>query len=106
MEKYLGRYLAYYGVSDPKTEIVHHKNRNRNDNSLENLEVMTNEEHWHLHKDARNSKTQKRVRCLDTGEEFKSASEAARSMGLEYHCVSIAIRKGGRSGGKRWEYCD
>ena len=106
MEKYLGRYLAYYGVSDPKTEIVHHKNRNRNDNSLENLEVMTNEEHWQLHKDDRNSKTQKKVRCLDTGEEFQSASEAARSMGLEYHPVSVAIRNGWRSGGKRWEYCD
>lgn len=106
MEEYLGRYLAYYGESDPKTEIVHHRNRNRTDNSLENMEVMTNEEHWHLHKDDRNSKVQKRVRCLDTGEEFESASEAARSMGLEYHSVSSAIRKGGRSGGKRWEYCD
>ncbi|MEG4178490.1 HNH endonuclease [Microcoleus sp. S13_C3] len=106
MEKHLGRYLAYYGESDPKTEIVHHKNRNRSDNSLENLEVMTNEEHWHLHKDDRNSKIQKKVRCLNTGEEFQSAAEAARSMGLEYHSVSVAIRKGYRSGGKRWEYCD
>ena len=35
MEKYIGRYLK-------RGEVVHHKNHNRLDNRLENLELMTN----------------------------------------------------------------
>ena len=35
---------------DLKDKIVHHKNRNRSDNRIENLEVMTREEHVEEHK--------------------------------------------------------
>lgn len=38
MEKYLGRYLN-------KKELVHHKNATRNDNRLENLEIVTQKTH-------------------------------------------------------------
>ena len=42
MERYLGRRLA-------TTEVVHHKNENKYDNRIENLELMTQSTHARLH---------------------------------------------------------
>ena len=42
MEKHIGRYLG-------KDEVVHHKNHNREDNRIENLQLMTFKEHAALH---------------------------------------------------------
>lgn len=53
MEKHIGRYLK-------DDEVVHHKNKNRADNRLENLELMTFKEHARHHMAERHN-TQKGV---------------------------------------------
>jgi hypothetical protein len=55
MEKHLGRYLNY--STDPKNrannEVVHHINFNKQDNRIENLQLMTQSQHTTLHNNLR-----------------------------------------------------
>ncbi len=46
MEKLLGRRLS-------RSEIVHHRNGNRLDNRIENLQIVSQSEHTKLHKGRR-----------------------------------------------------
>ena len=56
MEESIGRYIT-------RDEVVHHKNGIRNDNRLENLQLMTFKEHdrYHMTERHRKRKEQKEV---------------------------------------------
>lgn len=105
MERYLGRYLEYYGKNHPDNEVVHHINHNTQDNRIENLQLMKEWEHRELHTQDAIAKTSRAVRRTDTGEIFKSASEADRTMGYPLCTVARSIRKGYKTERKiTWEY--
>lgn len=46
------------------------------------------------------------VMCCETGEIFRSACAAARSMGFSASAVWRALKRGGTSGGYHWKYVD
>lgn len=46
------------------------------------------------------------VMCCETGEIFRSACAAARSMGFSASAVWCALKRGGTSGGYHWKYVD
>ena len=46
----------------------------------------------------------KKVMRLDTGEIFPSSTPAALAMGFSPSAISLAIRRGYKSGGSYWEY--
>jgi predicted DNA-binding protein YlxM (UPF0122 family) len=49
MENKLGRPLKFISPNHPDNEVVHHKNKIKTDNRIENLELMTFYEHVQLH---------------------------------------------------------
>lgn len=48
----------------------------------------------------------KKVMRLDNGEIFPSAATASAAMGFSACAISLAIRRGYKSGGSYWEYVD
>lgn len=50
MEKHLGRELKFFGYKNKNNEVCHHIDRNKLNNDISNLQLMTEKEHFELHK--------------------------------------------------------
>lgn len=59
---------------------LHHKDLNKTNNKIDNLQLVTPQEHTSIHAGLINgSGMNRKVRCVDTGEVFDSISEVARN---------------------------
>lgn len=76
--------------------------------SRERMKAMRADPAMRAKLDAMNSaRTSKRVRCIETGQEFPSAKAAGQSVGLSCgrKVSSAALGKTPKAGGFTWEYC-
>ena len=112
-KKLVHRLVAEAFIPNPKhKKVVNHKDGNPLNNKVDNLEWCTHSENM-LHSfrvlGQRTVKgmviNNKPVECLDTGEIFASASEAARQKGCSQSNITKAILGGrNKAGGLRWSY--
>ena len=90
--------LAFIDNPEGKPE-VNHINCIRSDNRVENLEWITHQENIDYTVKCGN-KSNKKIRCIETGEIFNTSTEAAKANGGD----SGNIRKSARSNGKSGVY--
>ena len=96
----------------PKVEgknVVNHKDCDRSNNTLENLEWTTPLENTrHALKNGRidHGYHSKPVRNVETGEVFKSTRDAERQYSVAYGAISRAVKKGAVSCGCHWVYAE
>ena len=88
---------------------VNHKNEDKSDNSVENLEwcsTQYNHEYGSRTERARIS-CGKPIRCIETGKEYDGARWAATELGLDPSGITKCLKNPNRTcGGCHWEYIE
>ena len=117
------RIVASLFIPNPKNKPeVNHKNRNKIDNCVENLEWVTKSEN-ELHKwrtqggmkeetkqkisaanSGKNSYKAKKVECIETGQIWDTAKEASLSIGMSKNRVSQVCKTGNAIKGMHFRY--
>lgn len=87
------RLVAEAFIPNPDNLIsVNHKNGNKHDNSIDNLEWMSYSDNTrHAHKTGLNSHHIS-IKCIETSEIFSSLSDASKAFGCSYETMSAYIQ--------------
>ena len=107
------RIIASTFILNPKNKPqVNHKDGNRENNRVDNLEWVTQEENMAHSVYVLNNQTyfpKKPIRCVETGDIFPSIASAAREYGLNTSTISSVVCHRPQhytAAGFHWEYID
>jgi len=97
---------AFIQELDSQELVVIHINKNNGDNRVTNLKICSKSD-VQISNTIAGTKRQRRVRIVETGQEFMSVTSCAKFLGVTRSAVSqVLLKKSPTAAGHRFEYAD